>query len=181
MPFIDNTYFKGRIYLADIQTGNSPVVGNTVTVDYIALYEPEYLKKALGYNMYKAFTDGLAVIPTPEQRWIDLRDGKEYTVNDVTYKWNGFKNSEKVSPIAYYVYCQYLDTQATNVTGIGTVVNNKQNATSVSPASKIFSAWHNMNELNCSLYHFLHENVDTYPEFKRNEVESFGSRNPMGI
>lgn len=180
MPIIDTSYFKGRIYLADIANSNSPVVGSTVTTDFIPLYETEYLKKALGYELYKNFIAGLAEVTIP-QKWLDLRDGVEYTVSDRLYKWNGFKNSEKVSPIAYYVYSEYLATQSVNVTGIGTVVNQKQNATSVSPAQNIFSAYAQMNLLNETLYHYLDNHTDTYPEYDRYLTTNFGSRNPFGI
>lgn len=180
MSIIDTTYFKGRIYLADIGSGNSVVVGNTVSTNFIPLYETEYLKKALGYPLWKAFTEGLDVNPIAA-KWTDLRDGKEYTVGNDTYYWNGFKNAEKVSPISYYVYCEYLTAQAVNVTGTGTTVNEKQNATSVSPAQNIARAYTDMNELNKTLWHFLDNNRDTYTEYNSRFVECFGSRNTIGI
>jgi len=135
----------------------------------------------LGYELYTAFIAGIAVLPTPAAKWTDLKNGTEYTVGERTYKWSGFTNAEKVSPIAYYVYCEYLNTQAVNVSGVGTTVNQQQNSTAVSPAQKIFSAWHEMNELNYSLWHFLGNNTDTYTEYDRSLVADFGSRNSFGI
>lgn len=181
MSIIDNTYFKGRINIPAISGSGATdtVTGDTVTTTFIPLYETEYLKKALGYNMWKAFTEALA--GTPATKWTDLRDGVDYTVGDVTYRWNGFKNSEKVSPIAYYVYCEYMSEMAVKTTAQGAVVDTKQNSTGVSSAQKISIAWAEMNKLNESLYHFLNSNIDTYTEFKINQTECFGSRNVFSI
>lgn len=179
MSLIDETYFKGRINLADISDSTDVVTGNTVNNTFIPLYETEYLKRALGYEMYKAFTNALA--ESPATKWTDLRDGAEYTIGSKTYKWDGLINSDKVSPIANYVYCEYLRAQAIQVRANGTSVNQKQNSTAVSPAQKISSAWQDMNEMNKSLWQFINTNIDDYPEFDSCVIGGFGSMNVFGI
>lgn len=180
MSLIDHTYFIAAINIAGISAGNSPVVKNTVSTDFIPIYEAEYLKKALGYSLYKAFTEGLEA-DTPDAKWTDLKNGKEYTVSGKTYKWDGFTNAEKLSPIAYYVYSVYMTNNVTFSSGTGEVMNNQQNGTNASPANKVWYAWQQMAALNDKLWHFLDNNTSTYTEYDSTEVECFGSRNTFGI
>lgn len=183
MSLIDYTYFKGSLTIGDISNGNSPVVGNTITTDFIPQYEKDYLLKALGYPLYKAFIAGLEE-EEPAQKWLDLRDGVEYEVSGKTYKWDGFVTDDKISPIAYYVYCEYMHANAVQSTGTGTAVNNKQNATSVSPAAKISASWVQMKRINAGLWHYLQNNKTTYTDYDSCRVDwnaLLGSRNTFGI
>jgi hypothetical protein len=111
MPLIDKTYFVGEL--------NIPGTGNAAISErldlFISKYEKDFLKKVLGTALYNTYTTGIAVTPTPNQIWIDLRDGKDYQVGDVTYSWFGFANATtKQSPIANYVYYWWMrsDTSA---------------------------------------------------------------------
>jgi hypothetical protein len=105
MSLIDSTYFVG-----DIALPNLDEVPNTFQ-DTMDRYEEEILKKLLGYQLYNAFIAGIAVEPTPDQKWLDLRDGAEFTFDfcgeTITQKWNGLINTDKVSLISYYVYYQH--------------------------------------------------------------------------
>lgn len=180
MPIIDITYFKGRITLGNVATGSDSLADTDLVDVYIPDMEVEYLKKALGYPLYKAFVDGLAET-TPAQKWLDLKNGKEYTKNDKTYNWGGFANTEKQSPIAYYVYAEYQTNYATTTFNVGEARPQVQNSVNASPGGKIFKAWVEMKRLNCDLYEYLEEYKDTYPEYDRCRVYDFGSRNPHGI
>lgn len=56
MSLIDYTYFFGKLNLP--QTGNTE--GRTLVNQFIDIYETEYLKKVLGYDLWKAFIAGIA-------------------------------------------------------------------------------------------------------------------------
>jgi hypothetical protein len=181
MTLIDHTYFRGLLTIGDISKGNSPVVGNTVNDTFIPIYEKEYLRKALGDELYLDFIAGLAEDPIA-QKWLDLRDGIVYTVNDKRYVWQGFVNSDKVSPIANYVYIEYMTNNAVQSTGTGTGVNNQQNATPVSPSAKIQRASSDMLTMNDSLYYYLRNHTDDYGELDWYGCRRrFGFRNMFGI
>jgi hypothetical protein len=83
---IDSTYFTGKLNLP--QTGNTD--GLNEVNQFIEIYEPEYLKKALGYSLWKAFTAGIAGSGPVEQRWLDLLEGKEFTYGNALCNWPGF-------------------------------------------------------------------------------------------
>lgn len=191
MPLINHTYFIGALTIGDISQGNSPVVGNTVNATFIPKYEKDYLLKALGYPLYKAFTEGLEEDPIA-QKWLDLRDGVDYTVNDRLYRWDGFVNDEKVSPIANYVFCEYLTVNAVQSMGVGTAANDQQNATRWTPADKIQRVWSDMQDMNDSLEHYLYHHKDEYPEYHETDWyywrlwyadirRRFGSRNSFNL
>ncbi len=162
MPtIIDYTYFRDDIYLP--QTGNTE--GRTLINQFIEKREPEYLKKALGYDLWKAFTTGIEGSGTPDQRWVDLLEGKEYEYASVNNKWEGFENDAKISPIANYVYYWYVSKKAVDNTLVGTATGAVDNNTRVNPMDTLVDAWNSMVDMNRALWEFLYANKDTYPEW----------------
>lgn len=93
---IDLSYFQGPLSIAQI---SQKAVSDAVT-DAVALYEPEMLVKALGYDLYSSFINGLGEDPVP-QKWLNLLQGVSYT-NDSSYarRWPGFASANDVSYIA---------------------------------------------------------------------------------
>ena len=100
-------------------------------------------------------------------------------------KWNGLLNSEKVSPLAYAVYVEWLRNTAT-VSNIGVVAGATENGTLLPIASEIQRASSLARELfgyagqdayAGSLYNFLTKYLSDYPEWIFNEyrmLNSFG-------
>lgn len=156
---IDYTFFIGKI--------NLPQVGNTDGCDsveaFITTYEPEYLKLALGYDLWKAFSDGIAGSGVADQRWVDLLQGKDFVYSGKNYKWEGFEN--KPSPISQYIYYQIQQDVAIDTTLIGQSTAAAENATRVNPVSKMIQAWNDMVQLNVVLWNFLYANRAVYPEW----------------
>ena len=137
---IDDSYFKGDI--------NVPVSSNTTLAgplnQAITDYEEEYLKRLLGYTLYAEFIAGLAA-DSPAQKWLDLRNGVEFSFdfngNTITNKWNGFVNSDKISPIAYYVYYKHrVDIESIN-SGLGERKAKGENSVIHSANLKLVRAW----------------------------------------
>ena len=138
MSLIDTSYFVG-----DIALPNLDQVENTFQVN-MDTYEEEALRSLLGYQLYTAFIAGIAEV-TPAQKWIDLRDGAEFTfeVNGITVtdKWEGLINVQKISFISYYVYAKYRDINKSSTTSIDEVQGLPENATNVNYTTKVMDAW----------------------------------------
>ena len=127
-------------------------------------YEEEVLKSLLGYQLYKAFIAGIAEV-TPAQKWIDLRDGVEFTFevngNTVTEKWEGLINTQKISLISYYVYYQYRQFNDSFYSGAGSQVepltehSNRSNNMAI-----MSSSWNSMVELYGNVYIYCLENIN---------------------
>lgn len=163
---VSTSDFIGMIELA--QVNSSVDIG--VSVEYpvqsdlnilITIKEPEVLTKLLTFTFYRLFRDGLAAT-TPEQRWLDLRDGKEWT-NDGGTTYFDFVGLKKLA--AQYIYFYYQRKEATQTTGVGEAVNKTENATRISPIQKQVTAWNDMVEMVKQAYHYLNQNEAIYPEW----------------
>lgn len=153
---IDKSYFFGDIQIGQLSEQS---VQDAINL-FISQYEPIILERLLGYETYKKLSDA-------EQRWTDLKDGVEYTVDGILYKWNGLVNAvNKTSLIAYYVYCQYMENELTTTGGAGEGKVQMQNAIAVSSGRKIRKAWNAMVQLNEELYFFLEAKKDVYTEWQ---------------
>lgn len=144
MAIIDNTYFeKGYAYIPNNKNINaspsgSPSVSSELDF-FIDEYERELLINALGVTLYNELQTEL---PTPTaQKWIDLVDGKDYTISSKTKRWNGLKGANMQSLIMFYVFCQYLrnDNSTYLTTGIGQSTAN--NAERSDPSPKYVKSW----------------------------------------
>jgi hypothetical protein len=108
---------------------NIPISDSTTTTaitNAITQYQPEVLQDLLGYSLYKAFIAGLSV-NTPAQKWVNLRDGAEFsvTIGDETrlLKFDGVKPI-----IAYYVYLRYRNDNETYFSGQKQVKSETENS-----------------------------------------------------
>ena len=131
---IDYTYFTGLLSVGlNPDTNASPT---TVKAErgklesYIDAYEPEYLIRLLGWDMYKEFAS-----------YID-------SGLDDDDKWNRLKQALTVpySPVACYVYFKYISEVGFNVTDTGVVASADEDA--LSPSVLQRRAWNDMVRYN---------------------------------
>jgi len=167
---IDTTYFIRKISL--------PVdeISGELT-NYILSLEPEILNKILGYSLTKAFLDGLEET-TIEQKWLDLKDGKEFLYGGKTFKWIGFKNAEKRSILANYIYVKFTTETAVNVTGTGASLLQKENSIRIDNRGKQVEAWNEMINWINLLHMFLIANLESYEDF---DGTNFGLTNVFNV
>lgn len=176
MPTIDTSYFFGPITIANIT--DAAVVSSFNL--FLSEYEEKLLTDLLGYDLSKKYKAGIAS-PTPDAKWTDLRDGKEYTNRiGILQKWKGLKFTDgtaKKSLIANYVYYMYMRNNATVTTGVGEKIAKAQNAEAASSAYKMVNAWNQMVEWNWELSEFFLSNPASYPEFSDHYGRGFGVAN----
>lgn len=201
MSITTREYYTGLISIGNANAkedrallGNSDVLG-----ELIAKYEREVLVKLLGWSLYKLFLDNLEldangvyeVKENADSKWGELLNGKEYTVNGVPVVWRGLR-FEDVKPggvvrqslLAYYIYCQYIDNEELQHSGVGLVITKGKNAVRVSGRGKYATAWNEFIKLACSygvnygersLYQFLmdsnQEAHEHYPDWNRFDFE----------
>lgn len=169
MSFTDKTYFRGELTIANL---SSLPVEESLGY-FITKYETEFLNKVLGFAFAKLFIAGLTVVDpaTPDQRWLDLKYGKDFTYQTVEGNWPGFVNSAKVSPLANFIYYHFTRDQVTQTAGIGQVQTKGENSTSASSVTKLVRAYNEMVNMQIPLITFLLANPDEYPEFKFNPAD----------
>lgn len=165
---ITPAYFFGKLRLP--QTGNPE--GLADVQKFIDVYEPEFLQKALGYDLWQAFTEGIADSDSGsgaviDQRWIDLLEGKAFTLHSREWKWIGFEGGPlHLSPIANYVYYKYRENGVSDTVLVGEVQSTTDNNRVISPRAKMQDAWNEMCEMLQGLRGFLYANQAIYPEWK---------------
>jgi len=171
MSLIDKTYF-----VKDINIPDSTYSDLTA---YIATNEKAILIKLLGYEIWK-LVDAYNAVTSP-QRILDLVEGVEYDVDGYTIKWNGLKNTDLISLIAYYVYYLWLKDNTTFTTKSGELKSIGENAEIANPTVKMVNAWNKLRDLygysgqdsyEPSAYNFLLENEADYPEWLFSPIES---------
>jgi hypothetical protein len=181
MSLITTSYFAKDI---SIPTGTYSNLSND-----IEKYEPEIIKEVSGYELGKLINAYDS--STSPQRIKDIVEGKEYTVSyngrDQTIKWNGLINTELISFIAYYVYYWWQRNNITSTSTTGEIKPKNENSIIVGANAKACAAWYRMRQLigysgqsvvEPSLYNFLTEYEDDYPEWIFKDV---GSINIFGI
>lgn len=143
---IDSSYFeKGELYIPNNRDLSAQPVGSPSTksdVDFfINKYEPELLLNALGVTLYNELETANSDLPNAAQKWKDLVNGVDYTIDGVTRRWDGLIGAGKQSLIAYFVYCQYLRDKEATFTTTGVVQNDANNAENYDPTRKYIKAW----------------------------------------
>lgn len=173
MPLIDTSYFFGDLTIAQ----KSDAAVSSSLGWFIAEHEPRLLTDLLGYEFKKLYDAGITAVT---QKYVDIRDGKEYTNRaGILAKWRGLKfadGSAKKSLVANYIYWHWMQNEASVSTGTGEKVAANQNAVNANPAAKMVRAWNQMVSWNRELIEFLLSHPDDYPEFRNHY-----SRIPCGL
>ena len=160
MSLIDTTYFtQGELKLP---------IDNIDIKFFIDEHEPKILKDILGYNLYKDFIAGLAVLPTPNQKWLELRDGKEYTdTSDELQKYEGV-----FWIIADYVYFKIIADIQSYATDSGVTIGETDNARKTHSRYKQTFAYNDMVDRIKFMNDFIiatnDASADTYENYVKN-------------
>ena len=183
--FLDPSDFEDVPYLIPNQEESRSLQ------EYIDTKEAYYLKKVLGLSFYNEFIAGLETSGVIEQKWIDLKDGKEYTVGEGDsaneYEYSGIKDLLKPA-----IYSNWLEDNYRKWSNGGMIVNTAQNnATAVNPIDEIAGNWNEFVRKiggGCfwqyqenTLYGFLTEETDTYEGWDNSKVTSFRMRNSLDL
>lgn len=144
--------------------------------DLIPRKETEALRKVLGAALYNDFINGLFVDGDPEtpiaevdieQKWKDLRDGADYTIGVEEYRYDGVKTF-----LIPYIFQGWLEDNYDNLSTLGNSVATVENAQMIAPGRRIVKAYNiysnivgNCHKLCDTLYGFLQQNKETYPNW----------------
>lgn len=172
---IDNTYFKGEIYIPHAKPGISDtVVGiDNEVISFINEYAKDCLFKCFGPQLYAEFESNLDssanswIDAVADQKWDDLVNGKAYTdpISGLDVVWKGIRYinifegaTYDRSFLAYYVYFYYEKKSYITRSEIGHEKEDSHNAKSVAPTMKVVDAWNKFvtlvqgDDLSCKIY-----------------------------
>lgn len=165
MYIIDETYFNGGFEVPNVLELNSDAKENldAIVNDKARLF----LQEALGYTEFEDLDqyviDGVfleeiitgtelsqVITPTP-QKWLDFVNGKEYTLNGNTYKWQGLiylQGSLKKSILTNFCYYYWLEERQSQMSGVGEVVLDAKNANRVNSTQRLVRVWNEFVDKN---------------------------------
>lgn len=164
MAITDRTYYINDISLPIDEVG--------AQIDALILrFEPEIIEKCLGFSLKNDFYTGLEADPIL-QKWLDLRDGKIYTIEEISYQWIGFANASKKSIISYFIYVEYLIETTRNIAGSGGKIIQSENSVISDSYAEQCRAFNRGMELMKQLNDFINYANDldltTYPNYEMN-------------
>lgn len=158
--------FVGEFLVPNLAGAGPAVAGNLTELNrFIAKYEPEYLKAILGTDLYAAFKAGIEA-DTVEAKWATLKA-----------KVDG---SDEVSPITGYVYYHWARNRVTVTGALGELEPTAENAAIV-VGEKMMRAYNDSVRGGRSVYDWLVEHQDDYPEFDPYTAYSFETINMFGL
>lgn len=159
MLYIDTTYFIKKLSIPNIvEPSSDAAIELAIDIDR---YVSQFLKQTLGNILFEELKintiDG-ELIPLAPQKWVNLVDGCNYTIDNNVYTWQGLRYSEgafKVSLLANYVYLNQF--QFTNNSMIGQIINVSKNAISQNPTEHLIDIWNEFVQMyqgECTNKHF---------------------------
>lgn len=181
---VDESYFIGPLEIA--QLGQKAVVDKVT--DFINRFEPVIMEAALGYDFYQAFLTALKVNPV-EQRWKDLNNGASFTSTQLIKKrWTGFSgdplSDSPYSPIAGFIYYEFMKDMASQNTGTGYVKSKSENSESANPVRKPVNAFNESVRQIRVFWEMMQadqeKTVKVYPEFDPLQVPGYSANNSYG-
>ena len=203
MQIIDKSYFNNQNFIQiPLATPEPNSPNNASELDNLCVkLEREILLNALGltlYNELKALTD--VTIEAPENvRWKNLVQGEEY--DDKV--WLGLDNDDSL--IANYIYQQFVTDTNIKLSATGTTKVNAENATNQTPVYKIAGAhqnfikqyqgeyltspicydnfidWFGCEGIEKSLYGYLMDKREVFPEWDNSKFRVYETKNSFGI
>lgn len=161
---INNTYFENELSL--------PIDNINVQL-FIDEHEPIVLRKLLGYALYKEFKAALDG-GTPDQKWIDLRDGVEYIDNSGNLqKYDGLKII-----ITEYVFIKIVRDKQNHTTDSGVKIDSSDNAENYNPRYKQVFAQNDMVDRIVLMNEYINvinleipDTYDTYDNYLHGIIE----------
>lgn len=138
---IDATYFVGEINIAQL---GQPEVLELVN-RFIGKYEKRFMQEYFGATLAKKIIDENTTPGDPLMEAI--LTGADFEYKGEPVEWIGLKNTEKISPIANYVFYFFVENGLSSQAGVGEVWNKAENAQLVSPDSRLAYIWNDMIEM----------------------------------
>jgi len=160
MSFTDTTYYRNSISIS---------IGTYSDLQqYIDEHEKKVLIGLLGYDLYAEMMAAYAAfILTPSTplpaKWANLINGITYTYGGQTIRWNGLINSDKISFLSYYVYCQYVKAKQFPYQQTGTVQPINENSQVVDGIANHTASWNEFVRLYDGCYFYLATDPTSYP------------------
>jgi hypothetical protein len=112
MYLIDKTYFRNKLEIIGLYDDNNKAQDKLT--DYISIYVIDFLQRLLGLADFTQLNSNISngvLSNNAPQKWLDFVNGKTYTKDGKTYRWEGLlylRGSVKMSILTNIVYCKLM-------------------------------------------------------------------------
>jgi hypothetical protein len=149
MFIIDNTYFTKSLSVPNTEepTSDASIELETSIDRYVAQFLKLTLGNVLFTDLKTYIIDGELDILAP-QKWLNLVNGCEYTLDGKVYTWQGLKYTEglyKVSLLANFVYVNHY--QSTINSQLGQIIIDAKNGTNADYTTHLVTIWNDFVEM----------------------------------
>ena len=150
---------------------------------YLAVKEEDILKALMGWEFWAEFWAAITGV-APAQKYIDIRDGAEYTYGGETFKYEGLNDF-----LVPAIWAHWQRDNAFKVTNIGVGINTKTDFTNLNPGNVISRAYneysYKVGNEECyrnTFWGFMQANYATYTAWEAFEdFNDPGTLNSFGI
>jgi len=184
VALINNDYFTNSLSLPNTDSGKPE---GEVLTSLILTLQPAYLDDLFGVEMAEDFNTSIEDIETEindvPQKYRDIVFGKTFTaLSGDKLKWIGLSShglvagqgtTNKVSPLANYVYFNYVSQLIKSVQSIGVVEPNFENGKLVSPHQTCVSVYNAMVKNHLILNELLLSDTTEYSTYKPLNLDLF--------
>lgn len=159
IPLMTYQYFtSGRLAIAGLAGNDSAAQAHQAAMQkHINRFEPHYLKRLLGKDLYDAFKLGMSVT-TPDARWSDLAAQIYDTTN-------------KESPLANVVWYKWMVDHQTFNTMSGIKKMTAADSISSNNAQMTTGIFNEAVDAFQDIYDWLEENESDYPEWEHEDFD----------
>lgn len=165
--------FKGSVRLPNV----SAPINATIYSDLIDTYQKKALIDIFGYDFYLKMETAIGEGPIEEeepivvdQKWIDLVDGADMTINDKKYRYNGLKEI-----LTHYIFYYWVVEYFPSINSNSITTPFAENSTVTDPNFHITIIWNRMINIiyegNSTVYLFLNY-VNDFPETEPTILEA---------
>jgi len=152
-------------FIGDIQlpnTTSTKALGEALS-DFIQAYERRFLYEFFGVTL-GALIEADITTPSGNLPYTAIKSGATYTdTSDDVQRWEGFDYAvDHQSPIANFVYVNFMKYMETQTSGLGEVLQEVESGRRINAAPKVAKAWNDMTDMCWKLHGYLYSVKDTY-------------------
>lgn len=174
---IDYTYFKGKLLIPNA-VEDTDVQAYLTTL--ITEFQYDFLVDLLGNTLYPQFAAWFVAPLDTTNPFNGLLEGENFDLDGKDYVWVGLRNTQKVSPLANYVYVKWMELKAaTQSVSTGETKGKSKNSEPANPTPKIVTQWNAMTEMLCAYQAYMKKKFSTSRMDYCREI--FNLRNSLGL
>ena len=147
MTITDATYYqRGAKFIPNNSNKNTeiasvPNVGSELNALIVEI-ERSFMISLLGIEGATELQVALLDLNNADQKWKDLIEGVNYTIDTIVYRFDGLRGANKESLLAYFIFCEYMERDQSTYSTTGVNRTLPANAVPFEPNPTYLKCWY---------------------------------------